>query len=411
MINNIKRAIPDPVLDQYSSLQLLRDRNILLLSLANLLDQMSISLIVPLLPTYASDLGASALLIGLIFSAETAAKAVFSTPFGYLSDRFNRKLLIGGGLAISALSVTAIGVFNSPILFIVLRAVDGAATAMRSPATTGYLGDKFDSNQRASAMGAYRTLGMLGVAIGPALGGVLASKAGFALPFIVLGILTLVGSGIVLFLLDSVDKSSSSSDENDSQTWLQSMRVIFDSATVPMVAVAVSVFVAQMGTGAFNSMFAVLVNQNISVDPAYIGLMWSVFGGSMFIFMPLGGTLADQFGRRNSLVAGKLLWAVVVIGLVFISSRYLPPIPMFLAGLASALAGPALGALQYEVAPEGYQGTLIGFYSTLAAAGMSIGPILGGVIVDASSVSTLFIVMGGLWLVDTGVIAVGVSEE
>ena len=83
---------------------------------------------------------------------------------------------------------------------------------------------------------------------------------------------------------------------------------------------------------------------------------------------------------------------------------------MVLAGIASAFAGPALGALQYEVAPEGYEGTVMGVYSTLASAGMALGPILGGAVANRFGVTTVFLLMGLLWLLDTGTITLGVRE-
>ncbi|MFC7079364.1 MFS transporter [Halorussus caseinilyticus] len=408
----------EPFTAQYASLRHLRDRDLALLSVARLLDQMSISFIVPLLPIYAENLGASAFLIGLIFSAETLSKAVFSTPFGHLSDRFDRRLLVSVGLVISALSVVAFGFVEVPLLFIGFRALDGAASAMREPAANAYIGDAFDESERGGAMGAYRTVGMLGVAIGPAVGGLLSASYGYALPFVVLGAGTLVG-GLAVFvsLNPSSDQSAESSgdDSADAETdWSLlpdlSLGTIREATTLPMAALGVSVFVAQVGSGAFSPLFAVLLETTLGAGPAYTGTMYSVFGLSMFLFMPVGGTLADTAGRKRSLLIGKVLWAVVVFGLALATTRLVPPVLLFVAGIASAFAGPALGAMQYELAPEGREGTVLGAYSTLASAGMAVGPLLGGALTDVFGVTTVFLLMGGLWLFDTGTIAFGVRE-
>lgn len=412
LIAHLHHYVPAPLVSQYSSLRHLRDKNLLLLAFANLLDQMSISLIIPLLPTYAEQLGASPLLIGLIFSAETLAKAIFSAPFGYFSDKFNRRGLIVTGLGVSALSVMALGFIRIPLIFVGLRVIDGVATAMRSPATSAYIGDEFDKSERGSAMGAYKTLGMLGVALGPALGGVLASVRGHSLPFIVLGAGTLVGSVLILVFLESVEVESKESEDGDNSSLLEvSPRKFLGMVSVPMGAIAVSVFIAQIGTGAFGPMFAVLLKEKLAVGPSYLGTMWSLFGLSMFVFMPMGGTIADKTGRKRSLIAGKLLWGGVVIGLALAPSRAIPPILMLLAGIATAFAGPALGAIQYEVAPDGFEGTTMGFYSTLASSGMAIGPILAGAFVGRYGVVWLFLGMGMLWIADTATIAIGVREE
>lgn len=406
----LRSIVPESLVEQYGSLRLLKNRNVLLLSIANLLDEMSISLIVPLLPIYADQLGANPVLIGLIFSAETMFKALFSMPFGYVSDRLNRRVFIGVGLGLSAISVIAFGFVEAPILFVGLRAVDGMATAMRAPMTKAYIGDMADDDERGSAMGAYRTLGMLGVAVGPVLGGVLAATFALAVPFVVLGAATLVGSLVVFVGLEPQTRSGSESDETPPRLWELSPRHLTDLLTVPMLAVGVSVFVAQIGTGAFNSFFAVLMQEKFAVGPAYTGTMFSLFGASMFVLMPMGGTVADKSGRKPSVVLGKVTWAGVVIGLALAPTRHVPPVMMLLAGLGSAVAGPALGAIQYELAPDEYKGTVLGAYSTLSAAGMALGPFLGGAIVDRLGVMALFVAMGCLWLFDTVNVLVGVRE-
>lgn len=398
--------------EQYSSLRLLRDRNLRLLALVNFLDRMSISIVVPLLPLYARDLGASAFLVGLIFAATPFANATLSTPFGYLSDRLNRRSLVAGGLAVSGASVVAFGFVGAAASLVALRAVDGAGTAMRTPATNAYVGDAFEERERGSAMGAYRTLGTLGVAVGPVLGGVLATIGGLALPFVVLGCGTALGGVLVFATLEEATADGGDADDRSLSPAIFDVSAVDlrSIASTSMVAIGASVFLSQIGTGAFGSLFALLLEETLRVGPGYVGAMWSLFGLSLFLLMPVGGTLADRVGRKRNLIAGKLAWGVIVIGLALAPSPLVPPALLLLAGAASAVAGPALGAIQYEVAPSEYEGTLLGLYSSLAAAGMAIGPVLGGAVADRFGVVAVFVAMGVLWICDTATIAFGVEE-
>jgi MFS family permease len=97
-----------------------------------------------------------------------------------------------------------------------------------------------------------------------------------------------------------------------------------------------------------------------------------------------------------------------MVGLAVTESRIGAPLLLALGGIASAIAGPALGALYYETAPDGKEGTALGVYSTLGAVGGSAGPLLGGAVASAVGVQLTVLCIGVLWLFDTVVVAAGV---
>ncbi|MEJ2097328.1 MAG: MFS transporter, partial [Deltaproteobacteria bacterium] len=57
-----------------------------------------VGIVVPLLPVYATELGASGLYIGFIFASFSLSRTMFLPYFGRLSDRKGRKKLIISGL-------------------------------------------------------------------------------------------------------------------------------------------------------------------------------------------------------------------------------------------------------------------------------------------------------------------------
>ncbi|MFP3910397.1 MAG: MFS transporter, partial [Archaeoglobaceae archaeon] len=64
---------------------------------------LGVGIIVPLLPTFAEDLGASGLWIGIIFSAYSFSRLMFLPLAGKLSDIYGRKIIISVGLLLYAL--------------------------------------------------------------------------------------------------------------------------------------------------------------------------------------------------------------------------------------------------------------------------------------------------------------------
>lgn len=397
----------------FSSLGYLRNRDLLILGSAGLIDTMSVSLIVPFLPVYADQTGASMLLIGLMFSAETIAKSAFSTPFGYLSDVSGRKVWIFVGMLLSGLAVLALGVFSAPLVFILLRAVDGVGGAMRNPATTAYIGDRFDREERGRAMGAYYTLTTIGLAAGPMVGAGLTFVFDISTAFVALGAATVLSSVLIAVLLPTTERPTD--DRTDATDGLlpslPSRRSIGAILSLSFVVLATSGIIGQLGTGVFNPLFPVLLDEQLAVSEAYTGIVWGVFGLSMLLFTPIGGSLSDFMGRKPTMVASQFAWGLVPIALVFADSRLLPLALLFLGGIASAVMNPALRPLLYEVAPADYEGTTIGAYNTLTSAAFALGPILGGYASGVVGIRPTFVAIGVLWFVSGAVLAVGIPSR
>jgi DHA1 family multidrug resistance protein-like MFS transporter len=397
---------------QYDSLRHLRNPDLALLAIAGLFASMSHSIIVPLLPAYADSLGAGPVFIGLLFGAPAAVQAVFSPLFGYLADRMARKPLICLGIGLGAASVAALGLASGPLALLALRGIDGLALAMQQPATTAYIGDQYTENERGGALGAFKSAGLTGVAVGPALGGGLSIWGSLATPFLVLGSVTVfVGVLLTLRLPRARPNETSENETEDSWRPRLSLSAVRGSLTISMVALAASVFFSQLGTGAFSPFLAPLLEARVGGGPEYASLVWSAFGLAMVVAMPVGGTLADRWGRKPMLIVSKLVWGFVVCGLALATVPQIPPALLLVAGVASAFGGPAMGALQYEVAPSGREGTVIGIYSALASAGVALGPLLGGWVVAESGLVFLFLAMGALWAADTVTIALGIREQ
>lgn len=406
-----KSELLQELAEQYSSLALLKNTDLSLISIATLVDKMSVYLIIPLLPIYLQQTEVSLFMVGVIIASEKIARSVFSTPLGYISDRFNRQFLITFGTLISGVSVALLGFVRLPILFVALRMVDGLAGAIRGPATRAYIGDRFPEEQRGKAMGANKTIGMLGIALGPAMGGLTAGITNISVPFILLGSITAVVGLLVGVALSRTEDTEDEADDDRKSLFDHSREEIKNMFSVPVLVLALSTFLSAFAISIFNSLFSVLLKQKFTIGPEYIGTVWSIFGVSLLVFMPIGGTLADKRGRKRSMVLSRAAWGMIFILVAVATSPIIPPALLVVGGLASALGGPAMGALSYEVAPDQFEGTLIGFYSTLGAIGASLGPIIGGYLSDVTTVATTLIIVSSLVFLDTTSIYLGLRTS
>lgn len=384
---------------QYRPLGLLRDRRLAVLAVANVLDTMSTTIFVPFLPSLADELGASPFVIGLIFSLPAVVGAVTNVPAGYVSDRWGRRPIISAGVTLSAIPVMAIASVGSPLVLIGLRCSDALLRAFVSPATTAYLGDTYDTDKRGSVFGAYHTTAMIGAAAGPAVGGAIAEVWGIRLPFLVLGSGTLVGGFVLLAYLPPIDDGINTTDRDRGSQFPQlTSDNVGQFLSVPAIGFLVTVFIDEFGTTALNPSFPLLLRETVGRGPAYVGTTYSALALAMLVFMPVGGRFADQIGRVRVLVATNVGWCLVMVGLALATSPLIPPALMFLGGVLSAFAAPALLAIQYEIAPDGREATFSGIAGTAESAGQVIGPLFAGAIIGWWGVRVAVIGAGFSWL-------------
>src|ERR1700738_4689522 len=117
--------------------------------------------------------------VGLLGSAFLLVYAVATIPFGTGADRGVRKTVIGIGVTIWSLATLFTGLARSYSQLFAARAVMGIGEASYYPAGTALLGDYFKKEGRGRAMSIWASGTAVGIAVGFAGGGIVASTLGW----------------------------------------------------------------------------------------------------------------------------------------------------------------------------------------------------------------------------------------
>ena len=158
------------------------NRHFWLVCLSSLLFFASFNMIVPELPGYLSALG-GAEYKGLIISL-FAVTAMLSRPFsGKLSDTVGRVPVMMFGSIVCLICSFVYPILTSVAGFLFLRFVHGFSTGFTPTGQTAYISDIIPVERRGEAMGLLGTAGAVGMASGPAIGGMLANRAGLEVMF------------------------------------------------------------------------------------------------------------------------------------------------------------------------------------------------------------------------------------
>jgi len=148
-------------------------RPLLIIFLTIFVNLIGFGIIIPLLPFYAEQFGASPIVIGLLFAIFSLCQLVASPALGDLSDRWGRRPVLVFSLIGTVVSFVMLALAQSIVMLFLARIVDGLSGGNISTARA-YVADVTEPKDRARAYGLIGAAFGLGFIMGPALSGVLA---------------------------------------------------------------------------------------------------------------------------------------------------------------------------------------------------------------------------------------------
>ncbi|MCB0119145.1 MAG: MFS transporter [Anaerolineales bacterium] len=370
------------------------NRVVLALSAARLGDAVGNSILFIVLPLFVGKLPAPAfsmpetIRVGILVSLFGLTNAVLQPFAGALIDRVgSRKPFIMAGLSILGLATLGF-IFASRFLdLLLLRLVQGVGVAMTIPAALALMVGSSKKETRGGSMGIYTTSRMLGLGIGPLVGGALYDKYGFDAAFY-------AGSGFIILALILVQLWVKEEPVKKVEKTPAKIRIIDKSLLTPGI---LGVAFATLVMAASFSMMAALedqFNERLNMSAFVFGIAFSALLLSrVFTQVPLG-RLSDRYGRKPFIIGGLILLAPVTAMLGFAHSATELIILRLIQGLASGgVAAPAF-AIAADMAKEGGEGRQMSIVTMGFGLGVALGPLLAGVLAVYSF--TLPFIIGGL---------------
>ncbi len=343
----------------------------------------------PLVPLYASELGASTVQVGMINAGFMLAAALLSVPLGLVSDRLGRRRLILSGMVISALTSLFLVAARTPAQLGAVYLFSGVGLACFSPAMMSYVGDVTPPHFLGRAYGWYTSALYLGMALGPGLGGALGA-GGFRMAFLVSA--AVIGAGILVGIprMPAPPPVMRAASRN----LVADLREILANRGV--LACWIITFFSTYAWGASFSFFP-LYARDSGISVAHTGLIFTSQAASNALSRIPIGHLADRTGRRELfIVFGCLAFALCIAGV----GQFSTPAPLYLlfvlAGGSMATAFTAVGALLSESVDTRVRGLAMGGYNTCIYSGFAVSAATLGSVIHRFGFSAGFAVAGGL---------------
>lgn len=335
------------------------------------IDLIGFGMVLPLLPLYGHDYGASPLVLGLLLASYSLMQFVFAPIWGRISDHRGRRPILLLALAGQASGYLLFGLARGLGLLFVSRILAGVCAANISTAQA-VAADLTPPDQRARGMGLIGAAFGLGFIFGPAFGGLLLQVGpqwpGFAAAALSTGALVLTW-----FKLPETYRLRGAASQARKAPWLALLRGLRLPGLGAIILIG---FLVTFAFSGLESTFSLLIDQKYQFSPRAIGLTFAYLGIiSAIIQGGLIGRLSARFGERSLASVGLVLTA---IGMAIIPAApsggvLLGILPVLAVGLG--LANPSLSALASRLAPADAQGGVLGAYQSAASLARILGPV------------------------------------
>jgi MFS family permease len=179
--------------------------------------------------------------------------------------------------------------------------------------------------------------------------------------------------------------------------------------TPAFISLALSDLAYFTAGGALLGVTPFFVTGPLGSGPAGVGLAFGAFSASTLLLRPLAGRWTDRHGRRPLLIGGAALFAVLVLGHVWVTTLAWLVVLLLLLGVAEALYFVAGFAALADLAPPGRAGEALSYNSLALYLGIATGPMIGQALLGLGGFS---LVWGGtgLLLVLAALLAARVPE-
>ena len=331
------------------------------------ISQVGIGVMLPLLPLYATELGAPPRVLGLLTSSFALTNAIGQLATGFLAERFGSRRMMTGGMGLYAGMNALIATAASAPWLLTWRSIAGFGGGAMIVAERIYIAQVTRPERRAFANGVVSAAQSAGTVAGPAVGSIAAAIGGLRAPFVLVAITSGIALVGTLFLPSPAASASRAerADEDGSEP------IQFGA----LAALLVANLALLASYGAFITTYAPLATTRLGWSIVDVGLAFSALGAGSIVLGPWLAHLGDRIGRRRIALMAPIPISAFGFGMVTGLPHVALIVLAFLAGGGLTAFSASWYALLADTAGERRLERTFGVISAASTAGIVLGAL------------------------------------
>jgi len=363
-------------------------------------DMVGLTMILPLLPFYATRFGATATTVGILIAAFSVAQLAVAPLWGRLSDRYGRRPAILTGLIATAVAYVLFAFAGSVAALLASRIVQGVGGGTIG-VVQAYVADASPIDRRTQSLGWLSAVTSLGAVAGPAFGSAMIGLGGHRAPGLAAAVLALMVAGFGWrYLRESLEPESTAELAAASRTTSRAaLRSVITrwrepaSRLILIYAIAIGAFYGIVPT------VPLLLGDRFAINERTAGYFIMYLGGMGVVVRSLVlGPIVARLGEARLSRLGIVLLAAG-LALTGVAKGYpVLALGFTLMPLGTAFIFPCVTGLLSRVVAGRERGVYMGVQHTFGGVSRVAFPVAAGFAMDRFGLGVPFWVAGVLVL-------------
>ncbi|MFQ8602511.1 MAG: MFS transporter [Anaerovoracaceae bacterium] len=340
----------------------------------------------------ATDIGITPTVIGVILGATGMVSMFVRFPIGILSQMFSkRKLVIQLGLLVTVVAFFIAFLIPSAVTLFIAKAV-GGLTGATWVMYTVLFSTYFTAAEIPKSIGVINLASSIGPIIGASVGGIVSEVLGYKYSLLA----AVVAAGITIILVFFLKEPNVGPAATPKEALGMAKLQLLDKN---VWRIGIIDTIAMMATYAYMDYLTPVIIQDLGGGAAEIAVTANCFRIFCIISSPLTGTIIyKKLGVTPTIVIGTLGLAISCILMPFSPNLIMVYILHCTIGFFFTMDCTMMLALIIMGVPHKYQTIRMGFLQSIYSIGLSIGPMLSGILTTHMSTRNCAFIMGGVVL-------------
>ncbi len=336
-------------------------------------------------------------IVGAILMTAQVIGATFGLYGGELSDKFGRRYIMIRSLLGRFILFILVGVlimrWHGIYIIFIFLILNSILFSFYIPASQAYVADLTSESERLPAYGLLRMGGNLGWALGPALGGLLATIDYAYLFFVTAACMLIATIVLIKYCGESLSHKKININQKPSLdiNLKEIFSVVYDRKFFAFTIISFSIFIVW---GQLVSPLSIYTVNRVGITKSQLGILFSINGFMVAIFQYFITHLIPAKKEVSALCVGSLIYSAGYLSLGFARGFSFLILSMVVITIAEMVITPSSQSYASKIARPQNRGRYLAFYNLSQTFGWAFGPLIGGILLDIFPGRSIFI-----WLI------------